>query len=67
MTLKTLRERYKPGIKVRLIHMDDIQAPPPGAIGVVQHVDDAGSIHVAWSTGGGLALIPSVDQFEIVD
>lgn len=64
--LKMLREQYKPGVKVRLIHMDDIQAPPVGAIGTVQHVDDAGSIHVSWRTGGGLALIPEVDEFEIV-
>lgn len=61
-----LREQYKKGIKVRLISMDDIQAPPPGSIGEVLGVDDAGSIMVRWETGSHLSLIPGEDRFEIV-
>ena len=61
-----LRERYRKGMKVRLISMDDIQAPPPGTIGEISGVDDAGSVMVRWETGSSLSLIPGEDRFEIV-
>ena len=61
-----LREQYKKGTKVRLISMDDIQAPPPGTIGEISGVDDAGSVMVRWETGSSLSLIPGEDRFEIV-
>lgn len=61
-----LREQYKKGTKVRLISMDDIQAPPPGTLGEVFGVDDAGSVMVRWETGSHLSLIPGEDRFEIV-
>ena len=61
-----LRERYRKGTKVRLISMDDIQAPPPGTIGEISGVDDAGSVMVRWETGSSLSLIPGEDRFEIV-
>ena len=46
--------------------MDDVQAPPAGTEGTVQYVDDAGTIHVQWDTGGGLGLVPGADEWEIV-
>ena len=64
--IASLRERYKKGTTVRLISMDDIQAPPPGTIGEVIGVDDIGSVMVKWSTGSSLSLIPGEDSFEIV-
>lgn len=59
-----LRKKYKAGTKVRLISMDDAQAPKAGTIGTVTDVDDIGSIHVHWENGSSLALIPEVDKFE---
>ena len=61
-----LREQYRKGMKVRLISMDDMQAPPPGTIGEISGVDDAGSVMVRWETGSSLSLIPGEDRFEIV-
>ena len=61
-----LREQYRKGTKVRLISMDDMQAPPPGTIGEVIGVDDAGSVMVRWETGSSLSLILGEDRFEIV-
>ena len=61
-----LREQYRKGMKVRLISMDDMQAPPPGTIGEGLGVDDAGSVMVRWETGSSLSLIPGEDRFEIV-
>lgn len=66
MTVQEIKKKYPVGTKIRLIHMDDTQAPPPGTIGTVSHVDDIGSIHMRWETGSGLALIADQDQFEIV-
>jgi len=54
------------GTRVRLISMDDVQAPPAGTEGTVQYVDDAGTIHVQWDTGGSLGLVPGADEWEIV-
>lgn len=63
--VKEIREMYPKGAVVRLIHMDDyIHQVPDGTIGVVDHVDDAGQIHMHWETGSGLALVPDVDEFE---
>lgn len=61
-----LREQYRKGMKVRLISMDDMQAPPPGTIGEISGVDDAGSVMVRWETGSSLSLIPGEDRFKIV-
>lgn len=40
-TVARLREYYPTGTRVELVQMDDAQAPPPGAKGTVQGVDDA--------------------------
>ena len=46
--------------------MDDKQAPPPGTIGTVDFIDDAGTIHMSWETGSSLGLIPETDSFEVI-
>ena len=46
--------------------MEDAQAPPPGTLGEVQGVDDAGQILVHWRTGSSLNLLPGVDIFRIL-
>lgn len=62
-----LRNKYPKGIMVQLDYMDDQQAPPVGTKGFVEQVDDAGSIHVHWENGSGLALLPdSSDEFHII-
>ena len=63
--LKSLRERYPAGTLLRLICMaDDPNPVPPGMIGEVAIIDDAGNIHMKWQGGRGLALIEGVDSFE---
>ena len=51
---------------VKLVAMDDAQAPKEGTLGYVRSVDDAGQIHVSWENGTSLALIPGQDDFEYV-
>lgn len=65
--LKSLRGRYPAGTMIRLINMDDSFAPvPPGTIGEVTMVDDAGNIHMHWRNGRSLALIEGVDDFTVI-
>ena len=61
------RQQFKPGTRVKLLSMDDIQSPPPGTIGTVTRVDDMGTIHVWWESGSGLGIIPEYDAFKILD
>ena len=55
-TVERLREQYPDGTRVRLLSMDDPQAPPVGTKGIVRGVDDIGSIMVAWDNGCGLSV-----------
>lgn len=57
-----VKEKYKQGDSVILLQMDDAQAPPIGTKGKVLFVDDTGSIHVNWETGGSLAIVYGVDK-----
>ena len=61
-----LKENYRVGTRVRLIHMDDEHAPPDGTEGTVTDVDDVGTVFVRWDNGSGLGLIYGVDEFRKV-
>ena len=56
--LERLCRTYPKGTKVRLLAMDDIQAPPAGTKGEVRGVDDAGSILVRWDNSSMLSVVP---------
>ena len=63
--LARLRGQYPKGTRVRLIEMNDpYRDMPSGLEGEVLFIDDAGSIHVAWSNGSSLAVIYGVDRIE---
>lgn len=64
--VKRLREQFPKGTKIQLIHMNDSQSPPKGTIGVVDFIDDMGTIFVNWSNGSGLGLIPGEDEFKVI-
>lgn len=65
-TVQRLRREYPAGTRVRLLAMDDVQAPPAGTLGTVTAVDDAGHILMSWDSGGSLNLVYGVDRFEKV-
>ena len=44
--VEQVRRAYPPGTIVRLVRMDDPQAPPPGTTGKVIGVDDTASLLV---------------------
>lgn len=64
--VKRIKETYKKGTKVRLVRMNDPQAPPVGCKGTVLGVDDIGSIRVAWETGSSLSVVYGEDKVEII-
>lgn len=65
--LRSLRERYPAGTRIRLNHMDDPYAPvPSGMTGSVSDIDDAGNIHMKWDNGRTLSLIEGVDDFTVI-
>lgn len=61
-----LKEKFQKNTRLKLISMDDIQAPPSGTFGTVLGVDDIGMILVKWDNGSTLSLIPEEDKFKIV-
>lgn len=66
--VKKIKEMYPKGTRIRLNHMDDPYHPVnDGVLGTVDHVDDAGQIHMKWDNGGGLVLVPEEDDFEIIE
>ena len=66
MTKEELLKKYPVGSRVRLLKMDDIQAPPIGTLGTVKGVDDILSILVSWDNGFGLNVVYGEDQIELV-
>lgn len=58
------------GARIRLLRTDDPYTKlQPGALGVVTAITESlrkRQIHIQWDTGSSLALIDSVDDFEIV-
>jgi hypothetical protein len=63
--VRKIKETYLPGMRVRLLKMDDCQAPPIGCEGTVMDVDDIGSVMVAWDTGSSLNVVIGEDEIEV--
>lgn len=64
--VQTLRKQYPEGTRVKLVKMDDPQAPPMGTRGTVIGVDDIGSIMVRWDNGSSLNVIYGEDVISMV-
>jgi len=60
----------KVGDILRIIKMDDNNGIDnqvhdyAGRTGIVNHIDSAGQFHGTW---GGIAIIPQIDKYEIVE
>ena len=64
--VRKAKEMYIPGMRVRLLKMDDAQAPAVGTEGTVIGVDDIGSVMVAWDNGSSLCVLLGVNYVEII-
>ena len=57
-TIERLRKTYPAGTRVELVSMSDpFTKLTPGEQGVVQFVDDIGTIFVNWDCGSGLGVL----------
>ncbi|MCC8075300.1 MAG: DUF4314 domain-containing protein [Clostridiales bacterium] len=64
--VRRVREAYPAGTRVRLVKMDDCQAPPIGTLGTVMGVDDTASVLVRWGNGSRLNVVYGEDLCEVV-
>ena len=56
------------GKRIKLIAMNDEPYPvEPNTLGTIRHIDGLGQIHVEWDNGRTLAVIPEIDEYEIID
>ena len=59
--VEKVRAEYPIGTRVKLVKMDDVQAPPVGTKGTVSGVDDTASLLVDWDNDCGLNVIRCED------
>ncbi len=64
--VQRIKDQYPSGTRIRLNHMEDMQAVPEGTEGTVDMVDDIGQIHMKWDNGRTLALVPGEDSFSVI-
>ena len=55
------------GARIKIIKMEDIQAPPSGTMGTIKGIDGIGQIHVQWDNGSTLAVQPQGDIYQIFE
>ena len=60
--IQFLKDLYPAGTRVKLVEMNDIQAPPIGTLGTVMYVDDIGTIHIKWDNGSTLGAAYPKDR-----
>ena len=60
--IQFLKDLYSTGTRVKLVEMNDIQAPPIGTLGTVMYVDDIGTIHIKWDNGSTLGVAYPEDR-----
>jgi len=68
-SLKTKFGKVLPGTRIRILYVEDQDGNDWQAskmvnkTGIVEYIDDAGFLHGSW---GGLAVLPDVDEFEVL-
>ena len=60
--IQFLKDLYPTGTRVKLVEMNDRQAPPIGTLGTVMYVDDIGTIHIKWDNGSTLGAAYPEDR-----
>ena len=64
--LQELRDRYRPGLRVELVHVAASRSTPPGTRGTIQGVDDAGYVLVDLDDGSKLAMRCPERDFRVL-
>lgn len=64
--VERVRREYPVGMRVELVRMEDVQAPPIGTLGTVMGVDDTASLLVQWDNGSHLNVVYGEDAVRKV-
>lgn len=63
-----IKHKYTIGTKIKLIKMYDLLSTiPSGTAGVIESVDDRGTLHINWDNGSTLGLVIGTDEFEVIE
>lgn len=67
--IEQIKNKYPSGTKIKLTKdMSEEEYPIlSGMEGIVDFVDDIGTIHMKWNNGHSLGIIPEVDSFEVIE
>jgi hypothetical protein len=61
-------DRTLAGKRIELIRMEDPYTNlKQGDKGTIQFTDDIGQIHVKWDSGSTLAIVPEIDEYDIIE
>lgn len=59
--------KYSVGDEIQLTgKMDDPRPVDVGTTGTIITIDDMNQLHIHWTTGRLLAVIPNVDSFKLI-
>jgi len=54
------------GKRIELVFTDDEYTKlKPGSMGIVNFIDDFGTVFVSWEDGSSLGLVPGVDRWKV--
>lgn len=66
LTTPNIRGHLHKGDQIKLLHMSDDRPIEPGSIGVIDHIDAIGTLHMCWQDGRHLGLVMNHDFFEVI-
>lgn len=63
--VERLRQRYPKGTRVELVQMNDLYTKlKPGDRGIVDFIDDTGTVFVNWDLGSSIGVVYGVDHLR---
>lgn len=67
--VQCIRDSYPAGCRVELVKIggDPFSKLKSGDRGTVRHVDDTGTVFVAWDCGSGLGMVYGVDIIKRIE